>query len=106
VPAYLTERLNAAYDHFLEGLPKNTYASVAEDGWQLSVDPGVKLDTQAEKRLETLQAWLAENLRDIKLPELLIEVDNELYFTDHFLPPALQSHARRIYIALIPENLY
>jgi hypothetical protein len=27
-------------------------------------------------------------MRTIRLPDLLIEVDNDLCFTDHFLPPA------------------
>ena len=90
VPAYLTERLNAAFDRFLEGLPENSYASVDEDGWQLSLDPAAQLDSAGEKRLEGLQAWLSEGLRDVKLPQLLIEVDNELHFTHHFIPPAQQ----------------
>jgi hypothetical protein len=81
VPDFLTRRLNQAYDRFLEQLPKNTYASIKEDGWQLSIDPAEKLDTETKQRLELLQEWLADNLRNIKLPELLIEVDNELNFT-------------------------
>lgn len=38
VRSYLTERLNKAYDSFLEKLPNNTYANVSEDGWHLSTD--------------------------------------------------------------------
>jgi hypothetical protein len=34
VPDYLTNRLNQAYDDFLKLLPKNSYASVNEEGWQ------------------------------------------------------------------------
>jgi TnpA family transposase len=93
VPDFLTRRLNQAYDLFLERLPKNTYASIKEDGWQLSVDPAEKLDTVGKQRLELLQEWLAENLRNIKLPELLIEVDNELNFTQPFV--ALAPTGRR-----------
>ena len=37
-----------------------------------------------------LQYWLSDNLRTIKLPELLIEVDNELQFTHPFMTPAQQ----------------
>jgi TnpA family transposase len=90
VPAYLTDRLNRAFDRFLAGLPENSYASVADDGWQLSVDPAAQLDEAGAERLAALRAWLAADLRDIKLPELLIEVDNDLHFTRHFLPPAQQ----------------
>lgn len=33
---------------------------------------------------------MEKHLRDIKLPELLIEVDNELHFTNHFISPVRQ----------------
>lgn len=88
VPAYFTARLDQAYDRFLTLLPENTYASVNEEGWQLSVDPGEKLDEASEQRLAALKTWLAGQMREIKLPELLIEVDNELHFTQHFMLPA------------------
>lgn len=88
VPAYLTGRLNQAYDRFLTLLPENTYARVNENRWQLSADPGEKLDEEGKQRLEGLKAWIAGHLREIKLPELLIEVDNELHFTRHFMLPA------------------
>ena len=90
VQTYLTERLNLAYDNFLESLPQNTYAQVDEDGWHLSTDPGEKLDADSKKRLDELQYWLSDNMRTIKLPELLIEVDNELQFTRPFMTPAQQ----------------
>src|SRR5215472_3942665 len=38
-------------------------------------------------RLTNLKSWLAQNMRRVKLPELLIEVDNEIGFTRHFLAP-------------------
>lgn len=90
VEGYLTKRLNQAYDNFLESLPKNSYASVSENGWQLSVDPADKLDEAGKQRLEELKAWLAKNMRNIRLPELLIEVDNELRVTHHFMTPQQQ----------------
>jgi len=91
VPGYLTERLNLAVDRFLEGLPENSYARIDEGSWQLSVDSTAQLDGAGKDQLEALRTWLAERLRDIKLPELLIEVDNELQFTQHFAPPVPQS---------------
>lgn len=90
VPDYLTSRLNRAFDDFLETLPQNSYASVNEKGWQLSVDAAEKLDAAGKQCLEILEAWFSEFLRNIKLPELLIEVDNELHFTHPFLPPGQQ----------------
>jgi predicted transcriptional regulator len=91
VPAYLTDRLNRAYDDFLASLPENTYAAIDNDGWVLSADSAEKPDKETEKRLETLESWLSDNLRQIKLPELLIEVDNELHFTQSFLPSVYQA---------------
>ena len=88
---YLTNRLYQTYDRFLETLPQNSYASIRENGWQLSVDPADKLDAVGRQRLETLQTWFSEQLRNIKLPELLIEVDNELHFTHPLMTPGQQS---------------
>ena len=96
MPDYLTQRLNQAFDRFLEQLPTNTYATVDENGWQLTVDPVARLDAGDQQRLDALQAWLAENLHDIKLPELLIEVDNELHFTDHFSSVVQQREAEEV----------
>ena len=90
VPDHLTSRLNQAYDNFLELLPKNSYAGVNANGWQLSVDASEKLDEAGKQKLEELKAWLAENMRTIKLPALLIEVDNELHVTHHFMTPYQQ----------------
>lgn len=90
VPEYLTERLNRAYDQFLKHLPDNAYAQVDEEGWHLSVDPAEKLNAEQKQRLDELQRWLSDNLRSIKLPELLIEVDNDLHFTHHFMTPTQQ----------------
>jgi len=91
VPAYLTDRLNQAYDRFLKRLPENAYAQVDEDGWQLSTDPPDKLDTIGKQRRDVLEAWLSKHLPKIKLPELLIEVDNELRFTHPFMMTAQQA---------------
>jgi hypothetical protein len=81
----LTARLNRAYGNFLRHLDKNTYASIIGDGWHLSVDPAEQIRSGDKKRLEALREWLAGNMRVIKLPELLIEVDNELKFSRHFM---------------------
>ena len=91
VPGYLTERLNKAYDRFLKTAPSNSYATVDEDGWHLSTDAAEKLDPEAEAQLKRLKDWLARHMRTIRLPDLLIEVDNDLRFTDHFLPPGQRS---------------
>jgi hypothetical protein len=61
---------------------------VDEHGWHLSTDAAETLDAAAQTRLGDLRKWLTKQMRSIRLPDLLIEVDNDLRFTDHFLPPA------------------
>ena len=85
---YLTKRLNTAYDLFLKTAPDNAYATVEEDGWHLSTDAAETLDAAAQTRLGDLKRWLTKQMRTTRLPDLLIEVDNDLRFTDHFVPPA------------------
>jgi hypothetical protein len=82
---YLALRLGDAYDSFLKTAPTNGYAVMDEQGWRLSADSGEKLDQEAQDRLTNLKSWLGKNMRRVKLPELLIEVDNELGFTCRFL---------------------
>ena len=93
---YLSERLNLAYDKFLETLPNNTYAQVDGAGWHLSVDSAEPPDPTEEAKIDQLKKWIKKHQRHIKLPQLLIEVDAEgfgthstayeLHFTRHFLP--------------------
>ena len=89
-PAYLERRLSDAFDRFLAAAPTNDYASVTEQGWQLSVDATDRLDDGDADHLAHLQRWLATHMRKVRLPDLLIEVDNDLGFTWHFLPPPRQ----------------
>jgi TnpA family transposase len=86
VPGFLANHLNAAYDQFLANLPANQFAHVDENGWVLHSDAADKLDQASAEQLDALKTWLSGHLRHIKLPELLIEVDNEIHFTRHFLP--------------------
>jgi len=93
VPAYLADRLNRAYDRFLESLPDNRYAQLHEDGWQIASDPTEKLDYGTDRRLNPLKEWIGEHIRTIKLPELLIEVDNELRCSRYFMSATDQEHS-------------
>ncbi len=81
---YLTARLDGAFDEFLQALPENAFASIDEDGWRLSTDAAEKLSAGEELQLTRLKEWLTKNMRPTRLPDLLIEVDNELQFTRHF----------------------
>lgn len=88
VPLYLRTRLGQAYDRFLQTAPENSYATADESGWHLSTDVPEKLDSASQSKLDHLKEWLAAHMRRIKLPDVLIEVDNQLGFTKHFMPPA------------------
>jgi hypothetical protein len=61
---------------------------VDEQGWRLSADATEKLDQEAQEKLDRLKNWLDRNMRRIHLPQLLIQVDNDLGFTRHFMPAA------------------
>jgi TnpA family transposase len=87
VPAYFQQRLGKAYDQFLSTSPTNSYAVVDDKGWHLSTDPADKLDDESQAKLAHLKGWLAKNMRQMRLPDLLIEVDNDLGFTRHFMAP-------------------
>jgi len=78
--------------------PCDNYAMVDKDGWRLSTDPTEKLEQEKQDRLARLKSWLAKQMRRVKLPDLLIEVDNQLGFTRNFLTPAQREEAS-------PENI-
>jgi hypothetical protein len=88
VPAYLNKRLNVAYDKFLAHEPVNEYAKVENGSWVLSVDPAESFTQDEHIALEKLKSWLSSRIRTIKLPQLLIEVDNDLHFTEKFVLPS------------------
>lgn len=90
VKIYLTERLNQAFDKFLATELHNTYAKVENGKWILSVDRAKNLSIEEERSLDTLKTKLKKHMRPIKLPQLLIEVDNDLDFTNHFMLPHQQ----------------
>ncbi|HKZ36395.1 MAG TPA: Tn3 family transposase, partial [Chryseolinea sp.] len=86
VAAYLTNRLQKAFDYFFEHEKNNPFAKVGKEGWILSTDAAETLSSEQKQKLEALMQWLSSHMRTIKLPDLLIEVDNDLHFTDQFLP--------------------
>ena len=91
---YLTDILNQAFDKFLATEPHNHYAKVENGEWILSADLAESLSAEEEKSLNTLKTWLKKHLRQIKLPQLLIEVDNDLNFTKHFMLPHQQANRK------------
>ena len=84
--ALLDERVQRAYDRFCGLLPGNTHVTVAEDGaWRFGSDPAGG-GAEEEDALAALQEWLGSRMRPVRLPDLLIEVDNALGFTRHLVP--------------------
>jgi TnpA family transposase len=88
VPGFLNEFLKNSFDRFMNMMPENAFAKIDEHGWRLSSDHSEKPDEKTEKGIDILNRWLSENMRVVKLPELLIEIDNELKITRQFLPTA------------------
>lgn len=88
---YLTSRLKQTFEKFLATEQDNTYAKVENGKWALSIDPAESLSPEQEKSLEVLKTSLKRHMRPIKLPQLLIEVDNDLNFTQQFMLPHQQT---------------
>jgi len=74
---------------------KNSYAKIEDGKWNLSIDPTEVLSTEEENSLNKLKSWLKKYMRTIKLPQLLIEVDNDLNYTKHFMLPQQQPNHNR-----------
>ncbi|OGT42675.1 MAG: hypothetical protein A3F13_04000 [Gammaproteobacteria bacterium RIFCSPHIGHO2_12_FULL_40_19] len=111
VPPYLKKRLNAAYDNFLTHEVGNEYAKVENGTWVLSVDPAESFIQDELIALEKLKSWLSSRMRTIKLPQLLIEVDNDLHFTKEFMPPSQQlkreaDEIRAILVAVMAHGCF
>jgi len=53
--------------------------SLRLNGWHLSAEPTEKLDQQSQDRPAHLTSWLVKRMRRVKLPDLLIEVDNHAW---------------------------
>ena len=81
----LRARLSAAFDRFLEDVPRNRLVSFDDDGWRLKTDRAEQLDPEQLANLAELHRWLDARRRSIRLADLLIEVENDLRFSAHFL---------------------
>ena len=79
-----TTRLNKAFEQFIKIESTNEYAKVENGQWALSVDDADKLSKEDQAKLDKLKTWLSSHMRTIKLPDLLIEVDNDLRLTTEF----------------------
>ena len=89
-PAYLERRLRDAVGRVLAAAPTTDYASVTEQGWPLSGDAPDRLDDGAAAQRAHLQRWVATHMRQGRLPDLRIDVDNDRECTRPVLPPSRQ----------------
>lgn len=85
--AYLTKRLNNAYEQYEKYAEYNSYAKVIDGEFVLSRDQAEEPTDKQKEELQALKNWLASCMRTIKLPDLLVEVDNELNFISAFMLP-------------------
>lgn len=85
VEPFFKKRLKAAHMAFIESYPDNKFARVENGKLILSTDDTKTMPDDKAKALERLRSWLSTSMRPIKLPDLLIEVDNDLQFTKAFI---------------------
>ena len=85
IQKHLTDRLHKAIDEFIQYEDNNPYAKIENDKWVLSVDDAYHLSEADDKALAQLKEFLKRNMREIKLPDLLVEVDNDLHITNYFM---------------------
>jgi TnpA family transposase len=85
---YLQNRLASAYDRFLNSLPANAYVTVEDQGWRLSTDPAEELSPEEEAGVASMRSWLRDKVDTIRLPDLLIAVDNLVDWSRHFISPS------------------
>jgi TnpA family transposase len=87
VREYFTKRLSKAYKEYFNREPENEYAKVVNGKWTLGTDPAEIFSPERKKELDAMKSWLNKRMRFIKLPALLIEVDNDIHFTEALTLP-------------------
>jgi hypothetical protein len=90
IHAYFTQRLENAYQKYFDCEQGNDYAKIVDGKWVLGIDPADTLPPKKEKQLKEMQVWLTKKMRVIKLPDLIIEVDNDIYFTEALTLPHVE----------------
>ena len=80
-------RVSDAIDRFLDGVPDNRQVTFDDDGWRLKTDHAEPPDPKRSASLVELRRWVDARRRFIRLADLLIEVENDLRFSAHFLHP-------------------
>jgi len=90
------ELLKTAYKKFVDGYPDNHFARIEDEKLILSTDDTEALSEEESKALDKLRSWLSSSMRQIKLPDLLIEIDNDLKFTKVFTQENKSRHPEEV----------
>ena len=61
--------------------------TVEEQGWRLSTDPADEPGPEEEAAIAKMHSWLRDKVDTIRLPDLLIAVDNIVDWSRHFMTP-------------------
>lgn len=85
IKQYLINRLHNAVDEFVRVEKTNTYAKIENNKWELSIDEAQQFNENEADMLIRLRDFLKTHMRKIKLPDLLVEVDNDLHITNYFM---------------------
>jgi|GEM_PF-5210679 len=85
VSIYLRKRLHKAFENFFDKAENNTYATIEDGQWVISTDKADTFSPEEAQNLLKLKTLLGSSMRSIKLPHLLIEVDNDIRFTNVFM---------------------
>ena len=88
VPGSLTEQVEHGLDLFLKIAPDNSYATAGTTAGACPRTPPRRWTPRRNTGSATSGNGWPSTCGRSHLPDLLIEVDNGLRFTDHFLPPA------------------
>ena len=73
----LKARLSAAFDRFLEDVPRNRQVSFDDDGWRLKADRAEQPDPEQSVSLVELRRWLDARRRSVRLADLLMSVSGD-----------------------------
>lgn len=85
--SFLRKKLRSSYDKFLVSYRDNKFTSINTEtkSWSLSKDPALSLTVDQKVSLIKHKALFSQKLREIHLPDLLIEVDNQIGFSRSFM---------------------
>ena len=101
----LKERLTRAFDQFIETMPDNRQVAFDDTGWRLKTDQSEPIDAERGEELTAMRRWLDDATRQIRLADLLIEVENDLGFSAHFRSPGEEAGDPQEVCALIATIL-